>query len=117
MTGIQQRRHAYRQPEGTRIQEDLKLTYPIYKAVRKDNPSYLKFRELISSGDLKAAKIINDKLIKAYEAKVKVQRTELLHDTINVDDMLGNIDELHMGPMELAGKVPLDNDINPDLDL
>ena len=30
--------------------------------------------------------------------------------------MLGEIDELYMGPMELAEEVPLDNDINPDLD-
>ena len=98
LTSIQQCRQAYRQPDKTRVLEALRLSYPIYKAVRKDNPSYLKFRELISSGDMKAAKITKDKLIKAYEAKVQVRRTELLNDTIDVEDMLGDIDDLYMGP-------------------
>ena len=117
LTGIQQRRQPYKQPEGTRLPEALKLPYPIFKVVSKDNPSYLKFRELFSSGDLKAAKLIKDKLIKAYEAKVQVRRTELLNDTIDVDDMLGDIDDLHMGPMELTEEVTLDSDINLDLEL
>ena len=77
--------------------EKLKLPYPICKAVRKDNPSYLKFRELISSGKLTEAKAIMDTLIKAYEAKVQVRRAELLHDPIDVEDMLGEIYELANG--------------------
>ena len=117
LAGIQQRRQAYQQPAGPRFLEDLKLPYHIYKVVRNDNPSYLKFRELIYSGKLTKAREIKDKFIKAYEAKVQVRRAELLHDPIDVHDMLGEADELHMGPIELAKEVYLDNDINPDFDL
>ena len=31
--------------------------------------------------------------------------------------MLGGVDDLHMGPMELAREVSMDNDINPDFEI
>ena len=92
------------------MREELKLHFPIYQAVRKDNPNYVRFRELISSGNLKAAKEIKDKLIKAYEAKVQVRRAELHQEPIDVNDMLGEIEDLHMGPMELAREVSMDKE-------
>ena len=117
MDNIQQRRQTYQKPDGPRIPEDLKLPYPLYKAVRKDNPSYINFWELLSSGKLTEAKAIKDKLIRAYEAKVQVQRAELLLYPINVEDILGEVNELRMGPMDLAKEVSLDNDIDPDFEI
>ena len=73
LTGIQQRRQGHRYPDDPMIPEDLKLHYPIYKEVHKDEPSYLKFRVLISSGKVMEAKVIKGKLIQAYEAKVQVR--------------------------------------------
>ena len=94
--------------------EYLKLPYHIYKVVRKDNPNYIKFRELITSGKLPESKAIKEKLIMAYEAKRQVRRSELQDEKIDVEDMLGEIDDLHMEPMGLEKEVVLSKDINPE---
>ena len=58
----------------------------------------------------KVAKEIKEKLIKAYEAKVQVRRDEINQGNIDVNNMLGKIEDLHMGPMELAQEVSMDNE-------
>ena len=85
-------------------------------AVCTDNPNYKKYWQLITTGKLTKAKATKDALIKAYEARVHVRRSELQNDHIDVEDMLGHIADLHMGPMEQAEEVPLHNDINPLLE-
>ena len=72
----------------TDIPRECWLPYPVYKAVRTDNPNYTKFFQLITSGKLTEAKAIKAELIKAYEARVHVRRSELLTDQIDVEDIL-----------------------------
>ena len=53
---------------------------------------------------------IKEKLINAYEAQVQVRRAELHQEPIDVDAMLGEIEDLHMGPMELTREVCMDKE-------
>ena len=110
LTGVQQRRQ--QKPTHPRFPDEIKLPFTIYQASKNNNSNYVRFRELISSGNIKSEKEIKDKLIKAYKAKVQVRQTELHQAPINIDDMLGEIEDLHMGPMDLATEVSMDKEYN-----
>ena len=88
----------------------------IYQAVRGDNPNYIRFRKLMSSENLKVAKEMKETLIKAYEAKVQVRRAEMNQEHIDVNEMLREIEDLHMGTMELAREVSMDKKTS-DIDI
>ena len=109
-------RHDVRnQPEKLVIPSEYHLPFPIWKACNT-HADYTKYCTLVKGEKYTEAKAIKAALIKAYEAKVKVRRSELQNDAINIDDMLGQIDDLHMGPMEEQDTIPLFNDNNPQLD-
>ena len=87
------------------------------RPIKENNPTYLRLHQLISFSNNKAVKDIKYKLIKAYEAKVKIRRAELAQENIDVDDMLGEIEDLHMGLMEHAGEIVLNEDLNVDIEI
>ena len=118
LTGVHQRRQEA-QNAMTKygvIPENLKLPYPIHKTVWENTSNYIRFRELISLGNIKAAKYIKDIRIKAYKVKVQVRRVELAQGEVDVNYMLRQIDKLHMGAMQLAHKVVIDNE-NSNIDI
>ena len=97
------------------LSKEFFLPWPIWKAC-KDHPNYAKYCQLCTMGEITEATAIKEALIKTYEARVQVRSSELQNDHIDVEDMLGQIEDLHMAPMEQHEEVPLLNDINPILD-